>query len=101
MNIQKNIPKSLNLQDILSSFKKLFWFFLAALIAFNVALFYLLNGGIYFIALIAGNVLFVWGSVPVALWIWKSILVDKWMEVAEEVKEKFSKEKVVKVVKKK
>ena len=99
--IKTNIPESLNLKGLLKNLKKILWFFIMVLIAFNVVLFYFLYGWLYFVGLIIWNVLFVWGSVPVMIWIWKSILVDKWMEVADEVKEKFSKENIVKVVKKK
>ena len=99
-NIKSHIPKSLNFQDILASFKKVFWIFLIVLIVFNIALFYFLSGAIYFIALIVGNILFMWSSGLIVSLIAKSILVTKWEEVVEEVKEKFSKENVVKAVKK-
>lgn len=109
-NIQDHIPKSLNLTDILWNIKKILWVFILLFIAFNIVLFYFLNGLVYFVTLIIWNVIFVWICIPIMMWIGKSILVDRWMDAATEMKQKFSwwgeewekfaKDKVIKVVKK-
>lgn len=102
-NIKNNIPKSLNFTDILWFFKKLFWLVIIIFIAFNIALFYFLNWVIYFLAIIIWNIVLFWALIPVLIWIWKTFIIEKVVEVWEEVKENtvnYSKEKIVKVVKK-
>ena len=105
--IKNNIPKSLNFSDFLWFMKKLFWLFVIIFIAFNIALFYFLNGIIYFLAIIFWNVILFWILIPVVIWIWRTFLIEKWLEVAEEIKEniswtinKIDSEKIIKVVKK-
>ena len=105
--IKNNIPKSLNFSEILWFIKKLFWLFAIILIAFNIALFYFLNGIIYFLAIIFWNIILFWILIPVVIWIWRTFFIEKWLEVAEEIKEnisgqinKISNDKIVRVVKK-
>jgi len=94
-------PKTFGFKNILESFKKLFWMFLIAIIIFNIVLFYFFNGVLYFIIFIIWNIIFTWLSVPIVFWIGKTILIDKGIEIVDEVKEKFSKENIVKVVERK
>ena len=84
---------------MLHSLKKLFLVFLLAILIFNIALFYFLNWKIYFLALIIWNVVFIWISVPVLTWLAKTIFIDKWVEIAENLKENIennAKENIIK-----
>jgi hypothetical protein len=102
-NIKNHIPKSFNLTDILWFLKKLFWLVIIIFIIFNIALFYFLNWIIYFLAIIFWNIFLFWALIPVIIWVWKTFLIEKVVEVWEEIKENvvdYSKEKIVKVVKK-
>ena len=97
-------PKSLNFTKILYFFKKLLWFVLAVFIVLNIALFYFLNGVIYFLAIIVWNVVLFWLMIPVTIWVGKTFLIDTWLEVAEEIKENISKianDKIVRIIEKK
>ena len=91
------------LHSLFHSLKKILLVFLLAILTFNIALFYFLNWKIYFLALIIWNIVFIWISIPVLTWLAKTIFVDKWLEIAENLKENIenkTKENIIKTIKK-
>ena len=91
------------LHSLFHSLKKILLFFLLAILIFNISFFYFLNWKIYFLALIIWNVVFIWICVPVLTWLAKIIFVDKWVEIAENLKENIennAKENIIKTIKK-
>ena len=93
----------LNLKEKIGYFKKLLWLFLIVLILFNIALFYLVSGVLYFILLIVWNIVLVWILVPIFVWIWKTFLVDSLTDMVNnknnEMKEKYE-DDIIRVVEK-
>ena len=94
----------LNLKEKIGYFKKLLWLFLIVIILFNIVLFYLVSGALYFILLVVLNIVLVWILVPIFVWIWRTFLVDSFDDIVSnknnEIKEKYEDDIIIVVEKK-
>lgn len=97
-------PTEFAIKNILKTIKKFWIYIFISFILLNIAFLYFFDWLAYLFALIFWNTLFIWFVVPVSIMIWKAIFINKAKDLADDMRDealKYSKDKVVRVVKNK